>query len=257
MRRSTLLLAALVTLGAGSLRAQALPAWDPQGLKMQRAELEELLQVREAEAGSSAYSSRNRDRARRDAELIRERLTAGDFRLGDRIILSVEGELDLPDTLTVEPGPRVTLPRMGPISLAGVLRSELEPHLTRELGRYINNPRVRAASLIRLGIFGAGGNGFYIVPADMLLSEALMHAGGVGANADMKNLRIERTGRVLWEGDELEVILAEGRTLDQLNLQAGDQITVPARQVGGSRWLQIGRWGAALAGVIFGVRIFR
>jgi protein involved in polysaccharide export with SLBB domain len=213
----------------------------------------------EAAAASAAYIGGVRDRARRDAELIRDRLANGDFRLGDRIFLVVEGETDVPDSLTVENGPKITLPRMGQISLAGVLRSELEAHLTKELARYIHNPRVRATSLIRLSFLGgAGAVGFYTVPADMLLTEALMHAGGLAANADIDNMRIERSGVVLWEGEEIQTVLAEGRTLDQLNLRAGDQIVVPAQRVGGSRLWQVTRWVVpAAASVFFGVRIFR
>jgi protein involved in polysaccharide export with SLBB domain len=226
---------------------------------MQRAELEELHTRLEAAAASAAYIGGVRDRARRDAELIRDRLANGDFRLGDRIFLVVEGETDVPDSLTVENGPKITLPRMGQISLAGVLRSELEAHLTKELARYIHNPRVRATSLIRLSFLGgAGAVGFYTVPADMLLTEALMHAGGLAANADIDNMRIERSGVVLWEGEEIQTVLAEGRTLDQLNLRAGDQIVVPAQRVGGSRLWQVTRWVVpAAASVFFGVRIFR
>jgi protein involved in polysaccharide export with SLBB domain len=227
---------------------------------MQRAELENLLTQYDAAADeSSAYSGSVRERSRRAAEAIRDRLANGDFRLGDRIFLDVEGELDVPDSLIIEPGPKITLPRMGAISLAGVLRSELESHLTKELGRYINNPRVRATSLIRLSFQGAvGAVGFYTVPADMLLTEALMQAGGPGVNADLDNMSIERSGVVLWEGDELQEVLAEGRTLDQLNLRAGDQIVLPALPVGGSRVWQVARWVLpAAASVFFGVRIFR
>ena len=85
-----------------------------------------------------------------------------------------------------------------------------------------------------------------------------MYAGGLDANADMENLHIERSGVVLWEGEELEQVLSEGRTLDQLNLRAGDQIVVPATQAGGSRVWQVVRWAVpAAASVFFGVRIFR
>jgi protein involved in polysaccharide export with SLBB domain len=238
---------------------QADPAWSPSGLKMQRAELEDLLGVREIQVSSEGYSSSTRERARKDADLIRDRLTNGDFRLGDRIVLEVQGEPDIPDTLTVENGPKITIPLMGAIPLSGVLRSELETHLTKELKRYLNNPVVKAASLIRLGIMGSVADvGYYVVPADMLLSDALMEAGGPTGGADMKKLRIERTGEVLWDGEELETILADGRTLDQLNLRAGDQIVVPAVPAGGSKLWQAARWVIPFAAsLVFGVSVFR
>jgi hypothetical protein len=60
----------------------------------------------------------------------------------------------------------------------------------------------------------------------MLLSEALMVAGGPGTS-NLDGLRIERGTERLMEGDDLRDAVREGRTLDQLNLQAGDQIYLP------------------------------
>jgi protein involved in polysaccharide export with SLBB domain len=253
----------LVLLCAGLLvsvvtaHAQTRVALDPQGLKMERAELEEFHEHLQAVTASTAYSGRIRDRAQRDAEVIRTRLERGDFRVGDRILLQVEGEANIPEELPVQPGPSIRLPVMGTISLAGVLRSELEEHLTRELGRFMQNPVVRAESLVRISIQGEVGRpGFYTVPADMLLQEAIMHAGGPGRNADLDRIRIERTGERLWGGDELRHVLAEGQTLDQLNVQAGDQIVVAAR--GQSPWRRVARTGLTIASVVLlGTRITR
>src|SRR5438132_5082586 len=76
------------------------------------------------------------------------------FQVGDRILLHVEGDSTLSDTFTVVTGPALRLPAIGEISLAGVRRADLEAHLTRELGRYINSPVVQARALIRLSVLG-------------------------------------------------------------------------------------------------------
>lgn len=246
---------------SGTVRAQSLADWNPEGLIMQRSGLEELLTRLEAVAASSGYSGRVRESARRDAELIRQRLEGGDFRVGDQVQIRVEGEPDIPPEVPVEPGPRIVLPVIGPISLEGVLRSELEDHLTRELGRFIQDPVVDAEARIRVSILGAVGQpGFYTAPAYMLVSEALMLAGGPGQESDMEEMRIERAGNVLIDGDEMRQILAEGRTLDQLNLRAGDQILVPAVEEGSflqSGWGTVLRWGLGIGtSVLFGVRMF-
>ena len=238
--------------------AQSAPEWNPRGLTMERDDLEGLHERLQAIASSSAYSGRIRDRARMDAQLINERLERGDFRVGDRVILRVEGEPNLPDVVPVEPGPSINLPVYGNISLAGVLRSELEGHLTRELGRFINNPVVRAESEVRISIQGnVGSPGFYTLPADILLTEAIMRAGGPAGTANLDRMRIERVGQEIWSGDELREVLAEGRTLDQLNLRAGDQIVVPAQQTGRGIWGTVLRAGLGIASVVvFGTRIF-
>ena len=241
-----------------SVRAQTTDLF-AQGLTMERADLVITLEHLEGVAESSAYSGRVRESARRDLERIRDRLENGDFKVGDRVTLRVEGEPDIPPTLPVEAGPRITLPVIGPITLAGVLRSELQDHLTRELGRFIQNPVVQAKAEVRISIQGGVGQpGFYTVPADILVGEALMLAGGPG-QGDLLDLRIERGEQVLWEGDELQAVIAEGRTLDQMNLQAGDQIMLPVDDGEGIGigWGDVLRWGLAIGtSVIFGSQIF-
>lgn len=233
----------LLLIASGSAQAQTPEdrSWDPRGLKMERAELQQLMEELNAVAASSGYSSQIRSRARADVIAIRERLDRGDFRTGDRVLIRLEGHPNIPEELPVLPGPHISLPVWGSISLQGILRSELQSHLTEELGRFVQNPVVVAESLMRLSIQGSVASpGFYAVPADMLLGEALMHAGGPGGDADLDRIRIERMGEELWEGTELRDIIAEGRTLDQMNLRAGDQIIVPPR--GTSNWGRIGRW---------------
>ena len=240
-------------------QAQEALVFDPSGFVMRRAELERLIANYETAAASEGYSGSLRDKARREAASMKDRLTNGDFKVGDRIILDVQGQTDIPDTLTVQNGPKVTIPMMGDIPLGGVLRSELEGHMTDELKRYLRNPVVRATALVRLGIMGSvGSTGYYVLPADMLLTDALMEAGGPAASADMKKIRIERTGQVLWEGEELQSILADGRTLDQLNLRAGDQVVIPAVPAGGSKLWQVTKWVVPFAAsLVFGYSVFR
>jgi polysaccharide biosynthesis/export protein len=146
----------------------------------------------------------------------------------------VQGEPELPDTITVESGPRISLPLFGAIPLHGVLRSEIQVHLTQELSRFIRDPVVRANGLMRLAVIGQVSRpGFYTFPAETLLGEALMLAGGPTPSSNLNSIRIERGPARLIEGDELQEAMRMGLTLDQLNLQAGDQIVVPERPAAG------------------------
>ena len=212
---------------------QAPPDTDPGRPERTRADLEGLLQYYDEVLESPAYSDNVKERVRRDAEQVRTRLQQGDFRLGDRIALYVEGEPELPDTVAVQAGPSLALPLFGDISLRGVLRSEIETHLTEELGRFIRDPTVRAKGLMRVSVQGAvGAPGFYVIPADMLVGETLMVAGGPAANANLNELRVERGGERVLGGQELQEAMQQGLTLDQLNLQAGDQFVMPERGQG-------------------------
>lgn len=205
--------------------------------ELSREGLDSLLVSYEETAASSVYSQAIREQARREAELIRSRLAEGDFRVGDQIQLVVEGEQELTNTFVVQAGPAIILPRLGSISLRGVLRSELQDHLRTEIGRYIRNPSVQARSFVRLVITGSVASaGFHVVPINSVFSDVLMVAGGPSGNADLKEIRIEREDRVIWEGAALQQAIIEGRTLDQLSLRAGDEIVVPT--AGRSGW-----WG--------------
>ena len=131
------------------------------------------------------------------------------------------------DTLTVEAGPLVDVPTLGPISLHGVLRSELETHLETEIGRFIQLPTVHARALIRVSVAGAIGRpGFYALPTDLRLSDVVTLAGGPQGGADPGRIRVERGADELWSFEELLVPVAEGRTLDDVGLQPGDRIIV-------------------------------
>ncbi len=232
-------LTVLAALGPTPASPQATVEVDPGSSVRTRAELEELLALYQRVLDSPAYSDAVKASTRVRADRVRERLNRGDFELGDRIVLYVQGEPELPDTVAVQAGPRITLPLFGDISLQGVLRSEVEDHLTEELGQFINNPVVEARAMMRVSVQGAVGRpGFYVVPADMLLSETLMMAGGPAQTSDLEELRIERGAQVVMEGRELQEALRQGLTLDQLNLQAGDQVVVP--QDTGGFWRRVG-----------------
>ena len=240
-------LAALLWLCTAARPAAAQQVDRSTGPKVSRPELEQLLQSLDQASEARDSSPAARARTRGQASAVRARLAQGDFHAGDRVLLRVESgeppadrsvapaerpiEQQLSDTFSVAPDRTILLPAIGTISLAGVLHAELEAHLTRELGKFIRDPVVHARPLIRIGIVGAVARpGFYAIPADVVLSDALMVAGGPTPDAKMASLRIERAGERLWEGDVLRQAITDGRTLDEMNLRAGDQFVVPSQR---------------------------
>jgi hypothetical protein len=226
--RSVLVL--LLAAAACSSNPPVLPMGQPGNTVRTRGELEQQLRDHESSLASGQLSSAERERVTVEAQAIRSRLEFGDFRVGDRILFAVQGE-NLPDTLTVAPGGVVDLPPFGAIPVTGVLRSEIRDHLTREIGKYINNPVVRANALMRLSVLGAVGSpGFYSMPAETVLGEAIMVAGGPAGNANLEAVQIRRGTTIILERAPVFEAFRQGLTLDQLNLQAGDQVTVPERR---------------------------
>src|SRR5947208_10282534 len=164
------------------------------------------------------------------------------FQVGDRILLHVEGDSALTDTFTVVAGPALRLPAIGEISLAGVRRSDLEAHLTRELGRYIKDPVVQARALIRVSVVGEVIRpGYYAVPTDLVLADALMLAGGATKDARVDRLSILRGSSSLWSGNQLQTEIARGATLDHLGIRAGDRLQVPGQRDPAPKWRLAGR----------------
>jgi hypothetical protein len=165
-----------------------------------------------------------------EAAAIRARLRDGDFQVGDAIVLNVVGVAQFSDTFPVRAGRVIQLPEVPPIPLAGVLRTELQPHLQRHIGRYVINPTVEAYSLVRVAVAGAVSRpGFYEVRPDAPISEAVMYAGGLARDGDATKMSVRRAGRVIIPENQLRGSVAMGATLDDLNVRPGDELRVGER----------------------------
>src|ERR1700752_3733767 len=127
--------------------------------------------------------------------------------------------------------PALRPPNVGEISLADVSRSEVESYLTRQLGRYIKDASVEARALIRISVMGEVARpGFYAVPIDLVLPDALMLAGGATQDARIDQLTVVRGKSALLNESALEAAIARGATLDELGMRAGDRLPVPRGQ---------------------------
>jgi protein involved in polysaccharide export with SLBB domain len=226
--RSIIPLLLLVSAGGAAHAQQA--EWDPRRVYATREALEALYQRYQASAESPAYSDVLRDQARRLAEAVHQRLENGDFQVGDRIRLAVEDEKALSDTFTVVEGPEVVLPTLGPVSLKGVLRSEIQPYLQTHIARYIKDPAVQARSYIRISVQGEVIRpGFYTLPTDIVISDALQAASGFTASAKLGDITIVRGDRTAWDAAAVQRAVVDGTTLDQLGIRAGDRIVVASK----------------------------
>ena len=235
MLRTTALAAALALVSLPA-RAQQ-PNADAHRMQATRLELEASLE-------------RLRALGQADTSYVRSRLEDGDFRPGDRVLLAVDDpmlgtdrppmagvgksqEQQLSDTFTVGVGPEILLPVVGAVSLRGTLHSELEPVVTRAIGRYLRDPVAHARALVSVGVTGEVVRpGFYGLAPDAVVSAALNAAGGLTKDAKMDKLKLERDGRALIEGKALRRAIEQGATLDALHVRSGDQLVVPSKQHG-------------------------
>lgn len=179
-------------------------------------------------ASSSAYSAGTRARARAEAAAIRRRLSEGDFRIGDLIELRIDAVPGVNDTVTVLEGRRINVRGYRQVSLAGVLRSELESKLQLDLADYIRNTTVSARPMVRVAVFGTVARPGYIsVPVEVSLDQVLMLAGGPAATAAVEKTRLMRTDEVILNADEFLAAVASGKTLADLGVLDGDALVVP------------------------------
>ena len=239
----TLLIASLAALALVPASGRAQGSGDETARRLQatRAELE----ARRDALREMARTSRP-DWLVAESTVIRTRLDQGDFRVGDRVVVTVEDpapvraadragvkseEQQLSDTFTVGAGQELLLPVVGTVSLKGALRSELQPIVAREIARFIRDPVVHARALLSVGVTGEVARpGYYAVPGDAVVAMLLTAAGGPTKDAEMKKLKLDRAGKTLWEGNEFRRAIAEGRTLEDLRVQAGDQLIVPSNK---------------------------
>lgn len=190
-----------------------------------------------------------------EVQMLRRRLHEGDFEVGDRIALWVQGVEALSDTFPVKINHVISIPTLPDISLRGVLRSELEERLTEELGRFVNAPTIRAEPLMRVAVLGEVARpGFYYVPAQDLLSEVIMRAGGPTGNTDLSKSEVTRANIIILTKEEVQQAVVAGTTLDRLNLIGGDEIQVGKKGGGIGPTLAI---VGSLSGVVFSIVALR
>lgn len=224
---SALLMAAALGVAPWRASAQGASEWDARQVLATRTGLEQLKGRLLQASKSPAYSTHLRALAVSEANLIDRRLVDGDFRPGDRLFVQVEGETGLTDTFTVGPSRDISMQMVGAVPLAGVLRADVEPYLVSYLGRFLRSPRVHARPLISVTVTGhVSKPGFYTVPLGVAMTQVLNDAFGPTPESDLGRIEIIRSGQVVLGGSDLRLAMSQGRTLEQLGVQAGDQINV-------------------------------
>jgi len=163
-----------------------------------------------------------------DLAAVQARLAKGDFAVGDKILIEVQGDSAFSDTFTIRPGSVLVLPSVPPLSMEGVLRSEADSVIGHFLAKYLRNPQLSVTPLIRLGVLGGVARpGYYDVSSQSLLSDVVMSAGGgLGPTGDMKRTTVGRGNEEIMDSKAVSVAISTGQTLDLLNLQSGDNVNV-------------------------------
>ncbi len=219
----------IVVASAAPSGAQDAPLGGSQ--RATRAALAERVATLEQQSSSGSVSGSAKSRATAELSAIRMRLQQGDFRVGDRFVITLRQDSVRSDTASVRDSLKVSVANLPDASLAGVLRSELDEHMTAHVARYLRNVSVRTSVLTRVAILGAVRTpGFYYASPDRPISDLVMVAGGPADQANLNELEVSRgTAKLLSVKDSRKAV-KDGRTLEQLDVQSGDEVKIPIKK---------------------------
>jgi hypothetical protein len=118
---------------------------------------------------------------------------------GDEIDLKIWGAVDVSLRLTIDRNGQVTVPKVGPITVAGTRSDALEKLLKTQIGRVFNNFELSATlgRLRTIQIFVVGQArkpGAYTLSSLSTLVSALFESGGPSATGSLRSSQLVRGG---------------------------------------------------------------
>jgi len=150
---------------------------------------------------------------------------------GDRLVLTIWGSVDGTFNLEVSRSGEITLPKVGSVKVAGERFDQLPSLLTVVIGRVyknfhlnVNMGRLRSIKVYVVGEVTAPGD--YNVNSLSTLLSALSVAGGPTKNGSLRNIQINRGGKLVESVDLYDFFLKGDKGKD-IRLQPGDTILVP------------------------------
>jgi len=167
--------------------------------------------------------------------------TPPNYRLGpgDEVIIDIWGTSQNTIRQQISPDGTINIEKIGPVSLSGMTVSEANEYLKRALGKTYSGLDALDGTLeIRLTLGNArtiqiNVMGEVIQPGTYALSSfstvfhALYRAGGVNEIGSLRNVQVTRNGKTVAKVDVYDFIM-KGKTQDDIRLQEGDVIIVPA-----------------------------
>ncbi len=151
---------------------------------------------------------------------------------GDELILSIWGPITLNARVVVDREGNITLPRVGPVNVAGVQYDQLHDKVAEAIGHYYKNfqlsvsiGRLRSIQVYVTGFARRPGN--YTVSSLSTLVNALFASGGPSAQGSMRDVQLKRAGKTISHFDLYDFLL-RGDTSQDVALQPEDVILIPS-----------------------------
>jgi protein involved in polysaccharide export with SLBB domain len=143
---------------------------------------------------------------------------------GDLIRLKIWREPEMSGDITVDERGVATLPRLGPLQVAGLPADALKHVLVGSYARFLRDPSVDITVLRRVTILGAvrTPNVYYVEPT-MRVADALALAGGASPEGKQDQVELRRQDRTV------AIKLSRKVRLGDTPLRSGDELYVPER----------------------------
>jgi len=173
---------------------------------------------------------------------------AADYKIaaGDEIRLQIWGAVDYVGSHTVDRQGQIFVPRIGVVNVAGTAVKDLEVLVRKSVTTVFNNVQVNASlgNLRGLTVYVVGQArqpGTHTVSPWGTLVNALFASGGPDANGSMRQIQLQRGGKLITTWDLYDFI-AKGDKSNDVPLQSGDVIVIPPS---GPRMAVTGAWDHA------------
>lgn len=167
--------------------------------------------------------------------------TPPDYRLGpgDEVIIDIWGTSQNTIRQTISPDGTINIEKIGPVNLSGMTVSAANDYLKRVMGKTYSGLDAPGGQLeirltlgttrtIQINVMGEVVQpGTYALSSFSTVFHALYRAGGVNDIGSLRNVQVVRSGKTVATVDVYDFIM-KGKTHDDIRLQEGDVIIVPA-----------------------------
>ena len=162
--------------------------------------------------------------------------TPPNYRLGpgDEVVIDIWGASQNTIRQQISPDGTINLEQLGPVFLSGMTVDRAQQYLTDELRKIYsdqsNQIRVTLGNTrtIQINVMGEVIQpGTYALSAFSTVFHALYRAGGVSNIGSLRNVKVSRAGKIVATVDVYQFIM-QGKTRDDIRLEEGDVIIVPA-----------------------------
>ncbi|WP_394242578.1 SLBB domain-containing protein [Vibrio astriarenae] len=153
---------------------------------------------------------------------------------GDEIRIQLFGKEDGEEVVTVDRNGQITIPRVGPVNVAGKSFSVMNDELTTLIQERIigGNVVISMANMRMMQVYVVGEAtqpGAYNVNGVTTLTQALIAAGGVKETGSLREVQLKRQGQVVATLDMYDLLL-KGDSSNDVRLEKGDTLFIPAKK---------------------------